>query len=131
MEKEKYLLWLEQAENDFQWANYSFTGGFYAQTCFIAQQVGEKSLKALAYFLGAETVKGHSLVIIARELKINGIVEKASQNLDPYYISARYHDGLPAAITPKDYYERNQGEDALKSAQDILHYTQKQLGKIP
>ncbi|MHB8763439.1 MAG: HEPN domain-containing protein, partial [Deferrisomatales bacterium] len=53
--------WMRQAGNDLEWAAHSLAGGFFAQTCFIAQQAGEKALKALAYARGYDTVKTHSL----------------------------------------------------------------------
>ena len=64
--------WLDQAENDLDWGRSSASSGFHSQACFIAQQVAEKALKALAYFRGAELVRGHSVAVICRELKING-----------------------------------------------------------
>ena len=38
--------WLRQAENDLAFAQTGLENGFYAQTCFLAQQVGEKAVKA-------------------------------------------------------------------------------------
>lgn len=41
--------WLNKAKDDLKWANASLKGGFNSQTCFVAQQVAEKSLKAFFY----------------------------------------------------------------------------------
>ena len=39
----RYRDWLRQAENDLLWAEHSLAGGFWAQTCFVAQQAAEKA----------------------------------------------------------------------------------------
>ena len=53
--------WLEQAEQDLRWARDLATRGGYYLACFLAQQIGEKALKALLYSRGAEVVLGHSV----------------------------------------------------------------------
>ena len=80
----RYKNWLDSAYDDFEWANGSFTDGRYAQCCFICQQVGEKSIKSLAMFRGAEFIKGHSITKIAGLLNVNGEIEKAAKKLDLY-----------------------------------------------
>ena len=54
-------VWLDQAENDLKYAQYTVQGEYYAQACFNAQQVAEKVLKALAYLRGDRYVTGHSI----------------------------------------------------------------------
>lgn len=34
----RHLDWLRQAENDLEWAEHSFQGGFFAQTCFMRER---------------------------------------------------------------------------------------------
>jgi len=53
--------WLEQAQVDLQWARHLHAEGAYDLVCFLAQQLAEKSLKALLYTQGAELVIGHSV----------------------------------------------------------------------
>jgi HEPN domain-containing protein len=125
MNSQKHLHWLKQAKNDLQWAKYSLEGGFYSQVCFISQQIGEKAIKALAYFQGADLVKSHSIVLIAKDLKVNGEIERAGQVLDMYYMSSRYPDALPDQISPSDYFSKNQAEDAILNAQIILNKVEK------
>jgi HEPN domain-containing protein len=126
-ETKKYILWLRQAENDLKWAQYSLEGGYFAQVCFICQQIGEKAVKSLAYYRGADFVKGHSIVMLAKELKINGEIEKAGQILDLYYISSRYPDGLPSQVSPIDYFSKSQADDAILLAQTILKKVQSEI----
>ncbi len=117
---ERYLSWLKQAENDLVWAQDSLKHSHFAQTCFVAQQIAEKALKALAYFKGHEMVKSHSVVKIAQELKINGEVAKAGQRLDLYYISSRYPDAVPDFGVPSDYFNADQASEAIDYAKLIL-----------
>lgn len=41
------LAWLKVAESDPLWGKDSLKAGHFPQACFIAQQVGEKAIKAL------------------------------------------------------------------------------------
>lgn len=108
--------WLAQAKNDLLWGKASLDSGFFSQTCFIAQQVAEKALKAIAYSRGAELVRGHSVLIVCRELNINGPLEEAAQRLDQYYIPTRYPDAQPAGA-PFTFFTQKQAQEALDLAE--------------
>ncbi len=108
--------WLKQAHSDYNWAKLTFDGGFFAQTCFVCQQVAEKSLKAIAYHKGAKAIKGHGVAETAKLLGINGDLEGAAKDLDLFYISARYPDALPNSIAPVDFFSKSQGQKALEFA---------------
>ena len=119
MKQGRYRDWLKQAVSDLSWGAHSLEGGHYAQTCFIAQQVAEKSLKALAYYRGAELVRGYSALAITRELGINDELERAAMRLDQYYISTRYPDAQPAGA-PCELFTREQAEEALGFARAFV-----------
>ncbi len=53
--------WLEQASEDLKWAKDLAERGGYHIACFLAQQIGEKALKAFLYAQGEEIVVGHSV----------------------------------------------------------------------
>ncbi|MEM4311894.1 MAG: HEPN domain-containing protein [Nitrososphaerales archaeon] len=53
--------WLEQAMEDLKWAKDLAERGGYHIACFLAQQIGEKALKAFLYSQGEEIVIGHSV----------------------------------------------------------------------
>ena len=53
--------WLEQAKEDLKWTKDLAERGGYHIACFLAQQVGEKALKAFLYAQGEEIVIGHSI----------------------------------------------------------------------
>src|SRR5260370_18671810 len=59
--------WLEQAREDLRWAEDLAHRGGYHIACFLAQQVGEKALKALLYAAGEELVLGHSVERLCAE----------------------------------------------------------------
>lgn len=96
-----------------------FTLRFFAQTCFVCQQVGEKTLKALAYFRGADLVKSHSVKTIAKELGENGEIEFMGQKLDLYYIPTRYPDAFMEGA-PFEYFEESQAKEAIEFAEKII-----------
>jgi HEPN domain-containing protein len=119
--------WLHQAEEDFRWGQDSLTCGHFAQACFIAQQVGEKALKALAFYRNFDLVKSHSIARIAEELQIDGGVHEMASALDLYYISARYPDALPGCIAPSDHFTRQMAETALSYAQKIIERVRSEM----
>lgn len=122
----RYQDWMNQAKNDLLWAQHSLNGGFYSQTCFIAQQASEKALKAYCFTKGFDIVRTHSLFQIIKSLKENGPLEKNARELDLYYISARYPDALPGGA-PYEVITKDQAEKALKAAQEICTVIEKRL----
>lgn len=127
MNPKRYRDWLRQAESDLAWGRDSLRAGHFAQTCFIAQQVAEKCLKSLAYFRGADLVRGHSVLVIARELDINGELERAAMRLDQYYISSRYPDAQPAGA-PFEFFTPDQAREALDFARSFVNRVRKETG---
>ena len=119
--------WLRQAENDIAWARDSLLGAHWAQVCFTCQQVGEKALKAIALFRGADEIRSHSLMKIAEELEIDGDLARKAKRLDHYYISARYPDAY-AEGSPFEYFDEDQAREALDFAHDFLERAAAELG---
>lgn len=113
--------WLRQAENDLGWAEDTFSGSRWSQVCYIAQQVGEKALKALAIKRGAAHIRSHSIVDIAKALGENGDVEKAGRRLDQYYMTTRYPDSLPSGA-PFEFFDEEQAAEAISYAKEILAF---------
>jgi HEPN domain-containing protein len=122
----RHLDWLRQAENDLQWAEHSFQGGFFAQTCFIAQQASEKALKAYCFYKGFDIVRTHSLYQIIKSLGENGILEKHARELDLFYISARYPDAFPAGA-PFEIITTEQAQRAIEAATEIFKILRERL----
>jgi HEPN domain-containing protein len=122
----RYYDWLRQAENDLEWARYSFDGGYYAQTCFISQQVGEKALKAYCFFKEFDVIRTHSLFQIIRALNENGELEKHAKELDIYYISGRSPDAFPGGA-PFEMITKEQAERSLAAAKAIFAEVSKRM----
>jgi len=116
---QRYLDWFKQAENDFEWAKDSRKCEHFAQTCFICQQVAEKSIKSLAFKRGADLVKGHSILNIAKALGINGEIEMIGRKLDLFYISTRYPYAVPSG-SPFEYFSAEQADEALSLTEIFL-----------
>ncbi len=113
------LNWLEQAKNDFLFAKTARAEKFFAQTCFICQQVAGKALKSVLYARGAKAVITHSLMDLCEELKINSKLRKAAGVLDQYYLSARYPDALPGGA-PYQVFTEEQAKEAIQFADLFL-----------
>lgn len=123
----RYESWFKQAKNEYLWGQVSLEAGFFAQACFIAQQVAEKSLKSIAYFRKAIAVKSHSISTICDELKINGELKDFGQHLDLYYVSTRYPDALPDHAVPAESFSKKQAIEALKMAKVFLDRAEEEI----
>jgi HEPN domain-containing protein len=84
--------WFRQAFYDLQAARWNLEGGFFSTVCFLAQQSGEKALKALLYAKGGrrQALFTHSLVEMvkaARKLNVEGIdkLTTPARGLDLHY----------------------------------------------
>ena len=63
------LRWFLQAEDDYRFVEWALEERrFFDKGCFIAQQSGEKAIKACLYAMGQRKVLGHSLHEMALEL---------------------------------------------------------------
>jgi HEPN domain-containing protein len=125
--------WLEQAKEDLKWAKDLAERGGYHIACFLAQQVGEKALKAFIYAQGEEIVLGHS---IERLCSFASQFEKEFSErvkrwaiLDGYYVPTRYPNSLPDSIPAKVYTEEA-AKEAVKLAKEIVDFVQEKTNEI-
>lgn len=116
--------WLRQAADDLSAASVLEEHGKYAQACFMCQQSGEKSVKAVWLCLGLEPW-GHSILRLIDELndekarpRLASLVGQA-RTLDRLYIPTRYPNGLPE-ITPQEAYDSRDASEALAAARAFL-----------
>jgi HEPN domain-containing protein len=130
MKRSDAQLWLRQARDDYRFGRTALKEGFHAQACFIAQQVGEKAVKAVHYHRSRRPVIGHSIQALLRKLNAKaGVPEELIRlggELDQYYVSARYPDALPG-IAPSDAFNKKQAGSALRAANEILRWARRQL----
>ena len=120
--RQRAQLWLRQAQDDFQAASMLHQGGQAAQACFLAQQVGEKALKAL---LAAEDrdLRSHSLTALLRELggQNHELWQREARLLDKLYAPTRYPDAL-GDEAPVDVFGPEDGAAALGAAERLLSW---------
>jgi len=117
--------WLEQAQEDLRWAKDLAERGGYHIACFLAQQVGEKALKAFLYAQGEEIVIGHSIERLCQsasrwESEFGEHVRRWSI-LDGYYVPTRYPNSLPDSI-PARVYTRDAAKEAVRLAEEIVSF---------
>ena len=101
--------WLEQAEEDLRWADDLARRGGYHIACFLAQQIGEKALKAFLYASGEEIVLGHSVErLCAEAARYEPDFRERARRwsiLDGHYVPTRYPNSLPDSIPARVYTE--------------------------
>lgn len=129
--------WLNRAKDDLGWAISSLKDGFYPQTCFVAQQVVEKSLKALVYALQEEFViedikklRTHNLKFLIESIESKNFsipkqIQESCFVLDKYYMPTRYPD-MPEVPGMRSIETANK---AIKIAEEVLTFVETQLEK--
>ena len=115
-------LWLRQAQDDLRAARLLQEGGQAAQACFLAQQVGEKAIKAL---LAADDrdLRSHSLKALLQELDQAHAQrwQRQARVLDKLYAPTRYPDALGDEL-PADVFGPEDGASALQAAEELLDW---------
>lgn len=120
--------WLDQATDDFDGAEFNFSGKKYYIAAFLCQQAVEKALKAL--FLSekrGEIPQSHSLIYLATNTSVPKQFYSFLRELTPKYVDTRYPDAavdLPSRI----YDEENTGE-LLEKSRGVLQWIGKRLAK--
>jgi HEPN domain-containing protein len=112
--------WILQARDDARFVEWvREESQFFDKGCFVAQQAGEKALKACLYARGDRRAVGHSLLEMTRELAGTDVafagLSKAAARLDRFYIPARYPNGLPGGSP----FEAYSAEDLERAAEDL------------
>lgn len=122
--------WLEQAQEDLKWAHDLAERGGYHIACFLAQQVGEKAIKAFLYAQGEEIVIGHSIGRLCNRASTfePEFSEKVKRwaILDGFYIPTRYPNGVPDSI-PARVYTKDAASEAVLLAEEIVKFIVKLL----
>ena len=116
--------WLHTAREDLKAAEVLLTAGIFAQSCFCAQQAGEKAVKALWRLVDADPC-GYSvkklLLDFPRKAQIKdleALTERAAL-LDKFYIPTRYPNGLPD-LTPGQIYGKEDAQRGIEAARTLV-----------
>ena len=123
--------WLAQAEEDLRWAEHLVEHGGYYLACFLAQQVGEKALKAFLYAQGEEVVLGHSVERLCSEAaKFDEEFEEGLRRwaiLDGYYITTCYPNAIPDSL-PARIFTEGVAREAVNLAREIVEVVRHKMG---
>ena len=95
--KNAILEWLKEAEEELNMASYLLKGGYFKGSCFHAQQVIEKSIKARLLRKGWTLEKTHSiqrLIAIAEDYKIQ--VDLTDEDI--FFVDNIYRGRYPAEV---------------------------------
>ena len=119
--------WFRQAEQDLEAATHLLDSSDYNWACFVAQQAAEKAVKAVYAARRQDVERVHSILVLIRgdqRAGVQGIPElghlqNAARELDRMYIPTRYPNGVPFGI-PSDFFGRQNAEDSLQWAEEIL-----------
>jgi HEPN domain-containing protein len=127
--------WFLQARDDFNFVEWlTNEGSFFDKGCFMAQQSGEKALKACLYARGDRRVMGHSLFEMVSDLsntdEIFHSIADEVRKLDRYYIPTRYPNGLPGGAPFEVYTAKDltEAREDLAKVLDISHAFLKKKG---
>lgn len=124
--------WLEQAKEDLRWARVLLERGGYHVVAFLAQQVAEKSLKAVLYHQGQEAVFGHSVDRLAANVADLFPEVRTSTprwaTLDAHYVTSRYPNSVPGSI-PARVYDKPTAETALRIAEEVVRFAEGAIGR--
>ncbi len=119
--------WQAQAEDDHKFTQWILSEGvFFDKGCFLAQQAGEKTLKACLYAQGRRRVIGHSLLEMMNELiKVDSRFSELlspAKRLDRFYIATRYPNGIPGG-SPYQLFELDDLQRAVQDLKTIFAVT--------
>ena len=123
--------WMQQAVADLSAAQDSLKTLHFEWACFQAQQAGEKALKSFLYSLGRTSIITHSLVDLVRAAQahdpaFSGLLA-AAKHLDAFYIGTRYPNGLMSVDPPARYFDQDDANKCIQSAQSILTVCQRSV----
>ena len=122
--RQNALRWIRDAENTLRVAEMNCRWEAYNVACFLAEQVAQKSLKAVLYLDGARFVRIHSIAELIKEVsrkrpEFLSLREDAG-TLDQYYLTTRYPDAVAEPAIPSEIFTKKQAEEALHIARTIF-----------
>ena len=122
---------MRQAEADLHHARNARDDADYNWSAFACHQAAEKAIKALFQKLHLDA-RGHTLSVLLANLPGPARPEAAlmdrAKELDKHYIPTRYPNGFERGA-PVDFYTRNEAEQAIASAEAIVEFCRRQIGR--
>ncbi len=125
--REEVQNWFLQAKEDLSTAEANLQIGKYYAAAFFSQQAAEKALKAVAVAVLKQSIRSHSLVDLAGQVKLPETLYPNVAELNADYTVARYPDA--ASGLPYKQYTLGIASRKIKSAKQVLEWAEKCLGK--
>jgi len=131
---EWYRDWLEEAFDDLEAAKGLFQLGKWSKVCFFSHQAAEKALKALCIKNLGIYLHTHSVARLLEEIKkaVNiseDLILKVGK-LDRHYVPTRYPNAWPA-LPPYKHYSRDDAEEALGIAVEVIEFVKGEVKRDP
>ena len=126
--REEVKIWLEQAKDDYDGAEYNFSGGKYFIPAFLCQQAVEKALKAL--FLCEKrgvVLQSHSLIYLATNTSVPDTFYSFLKELTPKYVDTRYPDA--SVDLPSRIYDKENTKRIMDKSKEVFVWIQKNISK--
>ena len=118
--------WIDQANDDFDGAEYNFDGGKYYIAAFYCQQSIEKALKALFLFeKKGEVPQSHSLIYLATNTSVPERFYSFLKELTPKFIDTRYPDA--SVDLPSKIYDKENTQRLIVKSKEILEWIRKKI----
>lgn len=120
---EEAMRWIEQAKAELEDARALAERGRYYLSLYLCQQSAEKALKGFLYLKEEEPLLTHS---VAKLLRMSSSIDEdfeavsGAKRLDDYYVPTRYPNGLPGEVPASYYDDRDEAEEALRSASAVI-----------
>ena len=122
---ESYSRWLKQAEADYDTAEYNLKGKIYYACANYCQQAVEKSLKALYIYKKNKLVKTHSIVKMAKDLKMPEKMLLTVSSIEPIFRESKYPD--VGENIPAEEYEEKDAVEFLNTSEEVLRWVKIQM----
>ena len=123
--RQNALRWIRDAADTLRQAERTYQQqDAHNWVCFLAEQVTQKSLKAVLFLDGARFIRIHSVAELIKEVsqKRPDFLPLRAQAgiLDQYYLTTRYPDAVAEPAIPSEIFTQQQAEDALRTARSIF-----------
>jgi len=121
-------LWLQQADADLVAARDNIKARHYNWACYMAEQAGEKAVKAVYIFRDHPFKRIHwigDLISGDEHRGLPGVPElkeweAAARQLDQLLTSTRYPDAVPGNDLPAKFYTEFEADECVEWAQQIV-----------
>lgn len=130
MDRKKFDIWFEEANNDFEMGEILFNSRKFNGAVFHFIQAAEKAIKAILYLFNFQPW-GHSLINLLMECEKVGVListnlKNGAKKLEDHYTKSKYPDALPYKA-PKDVYTEEIAIEIRKCSEIFLDFIKNEV----